>query len=86
MNTKYPQAPEVVAAVRSVVSSDDSSFLCTVCGVQVMKSEKSNQSATLQIDLRNLDIRQLKRIENLIIEIDLADAVAAISLATLNAE
>jgi hypothetical protein len=80
MTTKYPKNPEVIATLRSVNShGDDAVIGDKVAGFGVLQDEKGH-------GLLQLDVRNFKGGANLVIEIDLAEAVAAISLATLNAD
>jgi len=83
MNTKYEATPEVIATVRTIGEDKDYSIGDVVAGVSI---QSENGKAVAQIDLRNLDLRQSKDADHLIIEIELSEIIAAISFATLNAD
>lgn len=81
MNKKYKTNPEVIATCHTISNSgEDTHIGDRVTGIQVIQDGK-NQDGLVQID-----VRDLKSKVNLIIEIELPELMAAISLATLNAE
>lgn len=83
MNTRYPKAPELIATVRYIEKDDDDSLGDVVAGIQVLSD---SGKAIAQIDLRQIDLNPAKNSDNLLIEIELHELVAALSLATLNSE
>lgn len=81
MNAKYPNNPELIATLRAIDGNGDEDYLGDkLIGVQVQQ-DKRNRNGLVQID-----VRDFKRGTNLIIEIELPELAAALSLATLNAE
>jgi hypothetical protein len=81
MNTKYKNTPEIIASLRKITpAGDDIGLGDRVAGIQVVKTT-NNPTGTVQID-----VRDLQRNQNLIVEFELPELVAALSLATLNAE
>jgi hypothetical protein len=81
MNTKYKSNPELIAQLRTVdPDGADSHIGDRVAGIQVQQ-DKNNVAGLVQID-----VHDFKRNENLVIEIELPELMAALSLATLNAE
>jgi hypothetical protein len=81
MNTKYPNCPEVIANLRSVsIRGDDTEIGTRIVGIQILRGSR-NPNGTAQID-----IRDFKPGGNLIVEIELQELAAALSLATLHAD
>ncbi len=81
MNSKYQNCPELIASVREITShGDDVDIGDRVTGIRV-RIEGTNKPAIAQ-----LDVRDLRKNINLIIEIELSELVSALSLATLNAD
>jgi hypothetical protein len=81
MNTKYPKCPDVIADLRGVNrDGDDTGMGARIVGIQILRDSR-NQNSIAQID-----IRDFKPGENLIVEIELPELAAALSLATLHAE
>lgn len=82
---KYPQTPEALAECRSVTAKGEDIYHGKkVVGFSVVRHERNQSSGTLQIDVRDLNITSAKHGENLIIELDLADVMRAITSAALN--
>lgn len=81
MKTKYRTIPEVIAEVRTITGEEDEFVGDKVTGIQVRVDEDS--APTVQIDVRDFNS---KKSQNIILEIELSELVAAISVATLNAE
>lgn len=78
MNVRYSN-PEVIATIRTVnQDGDDVSQSDHVCGFGVF-SAGGDSTPILQ-----LDIRDFKKGNNLIVEIELSEAIQAISHATLH--
>lgn len=81
MNTKYKSCPELIATLRGVnEDGDDRPIGDKVTSIQVMR-DRGNPGGLVQIDVRGF-----KGAENLIIEIELPELMAALSVATLNSE
>lgn len=81
MNTRYKGRPEIISNVRILEDEGDEEYLGDkVTGIQVT-NELENGGAIVQIDVRGTETGK-----NLLIEFELAELVAAISFATLNAE
>lgn len=81
MNTKFKSCPEIIARLRTVSECGVDDYLGgKIVGVQVQQ-DKHNAAGIVQIDVRNF-----KRDTNLILEIELPELAAAISMATLNAQ
>ena len=81
MNSKYKNNPELIARLRLVnTDGEDNHIGDKVTGIQVQQ-DKANTAGLVQID-----VRDFKRNESLVIEIELPELMAAISLATLNAD
>lgn len=81
MNIKYKSCPEIIARIRIVdEEGDDCLSADKVTGIQV-RQDKHNEGGLVQID-----VRDYKRGENLIVEIELAELMAALTMATLNAD
>jgi hypothetical protein len=79
MNTKFPQTPEVIADVRTIDGNGNQGYLGDkVVGVQVNVTR--SKTGVVQLDIRDF------RNGNLVVEIELYELVAAISMATLNAD
>lgn len=80
MNIRYKN-PEVIAAVRIATEDGDDRMLGDkVCGFGVI-TEGADNTPVLQIDIRNF-----RGSKNLVFEIELSEAIQAISAATLNKE
>lgn len=78
MNIKYKDSPEIISSTRSVDEDGDETFYGDrVTGIQVIEEKGV---AMAQIDLRGFDKKG-----DLVIEIELAELVSALSLATFNA-
>lgn len=78
MNTRY-NMPEIIGNHRIVnQDGEDSNYCYSIVGIRALGNERS---AVLQID-----IQQFRVGKNLVIEFELHEIVAAISLATLRAE
>lgn len=81
MNTRYKDCPEIISTLREINSEgDDLGVGDRVMGVQV-RIEGKEKPAIVQLDVRNF-----KKQNNLILEVELSELVAAISVATLNAD
>ncbi len=81
MNTKYRNNPELIARLRTVNRvGDDIDLGEKVTGIQILQNDQ-NPNGVAQID-----VHDFKRGVNLLVEIELCELSAAISLATLNAE
>ena len=81
MNSKYKSNPEVIATLRMVTADgNDEPIGDKVTGIQVLQN-KQNSSGLVQIDVRDYKGRG-----SLVIEIELPELTAALSIATLNAE
>jgi len=81
VNTKHRNSPELIAQLRTVnQEGDDNSLGDKVTSIQILQN-KQNPNGLVQID-----VRDFKRGVNLIVEIELPELSAALSLATLNAE
>lgn len=81
MNTKYKTRPELISRVRTVTENgDDKPIGDKVTGIQI-QCDKQNPNGLVQID-----VREFKGSDNLIVEIELPELIAALSMATLNAE
>lgn len=79
MNSRYKKTPEVIASVKTIDKSGDESFIGDlVAGIQVVTSDDTA--------IAQLDLRSAKTGNNTVIEIELSELVAAISLATLHSE
>jgi hypothetical protein len=80
MNEKYKDCPELIATLREVTSvGDDNPIGDRVTGIQV-RVEKQ------RAPIVQLDVRDYRKRNSLVIEIELSELTAALSLATLNAE
>lgn len=77
MNSRYSTA-EIIGSVSGLKGEDSEYYGDRVVGVSV---EEVNG-----VPLAKLEVRELKKNESFEIEIELAELVAAISLATFNAE
>ncbi len=81
MNIKYQDCPEIISTIREVTpEGDDLPMGDRVTGIQV-RVEGKNKPAVAQLDLRDF-----KKRSSLVVEIELAELMAALSLATLNAD
>lgn len=81
MNSKYKECPEVISTLREITSEgDDCPIGDRVTGIQV-RVEGKNKPAQVQLDIRNF-----KKRSSLVVEIELTELVAALSLSTLNAD
>jgi hypothetical protein len=81
MNAKYKTCPEIIAQLRTVNrDGEDNQLGDKVTGIQV-KQDKNNDGGLVQID-----VRDFKRGENLVVEIELPELMAALAMATLNAD
>lgn len=81
MNTKYRNNPELIAQLRTVSQDGDENHLGDkVTSIQILQNKRNPDG------LAQIDVRDFKRGVNLIVEIELPELSAAISLATLNAE
>ena len=81
MNIKYKDCPELISTIREVTSDgDDLPMGDRVTGIQV-RVEGKNKPAVAQLDVRDFNKRR-----SLIVEIELSELMAALSLATLNAD
>ena len=81
MNKKYQSQPEVIASIRHVNQDGDERITGDRVTSLAVYQSKSQPEGFLQIDIRGMG-----RNENMLIEIELHEFVAALSLATLNAE
>ena len=81
MNSKHKECPELIANVREVTSEGDGMTIGDrVTGIQV-RVEGKDMPAVAQID-----VRDFRKRSSLVVEIELSELMAALSLATLNAE
>ena len=81
MNTKYSGSPELIARVRlNNLDGEDVYAESRITGIQVMQYKQS-LAGIVQID-----VRDFKKGTNLIVEMELPELMAALSVATLNAE
>lgn len=81
MNTKFKSCPEIIARLRTVSEDGVDDYLGDkIVGVQVQQ-DKHNAAGLVQID-----VRSFKRDINLILEIELPELAAEISMDTLNAQ
>jgi hypothetical protein len=81
MNIKYNDCPELISTIREVTpEGDDVPMGDRVTGIQV-RVEGKNKPAIAQ-----MDIRDYKKRSSLVIEIELSELMAALSVATLNAD
>lgn len=81
MNIKYKDCPEVISTVREITDKgNDLPIGDKVTGIQV-RIEGKNKPAVAQ-----LDVRDFKKQSSLVVEIELSELMAALSLATLNAD
>ena len=81
MNSKYEGQPELIAQLRTVnQDGEDNPLGDKVTSIQILQG-KQNKNGLVQ-----LDVRDFKKGVNLIVEIELPELVAALSLATLHAE
>ncbi len=85
MNMKYKATPELIATVRYVDEDGDDHYHGSgiITGVEV---REDNDCPIVQLDLRAIKIKQPKGSTHLVIEIELHELVAAISIATMNSE
>lgn len=76
---KYPANPELISSVKEVNGDgDDKIYPDLVTGISIQMGNG--------VGIAQLDLKGFKRNTNLIIEIELAELVAAISSASLNAD
>lgn len=81
MNSKYEGQPELISQLRTVnKDGEDNPLGDKVTSIQILQ-DKQNRNGLVQ-----LDVRDFKKGVNLIVEIELPELVAAISMATLNSE
>ena len=81
MNTKHKSTPELVATCRTVNTDGNDNYIGDkLVGIQI-EPRKAGETAVVQIDIRDFRAKT-----NLVVEIELAELVAAISQATLHAE
>lgn len=81
MNKKHKQTPEVIGTLRIIDKEGNDNYVGDkVIGIQV-QSPRSGE-AFVQFDIREMKSKN----GNLILEIELAELVSALSLATLKAE
>ena len=81
MNSKYKSNPEVIGTLKSINEDGDDTHLGDkVVGIQVQQN-RQNRDGLVQFDVRGF-----KGSTNLILEIELSELVAALSLATMNAD
>lgn len=81
MNSKYKDCPELIATVREVTSEgEDLPIGDRVTGIHVRVKGK-NKPAVAQ-----LDVRDFRKRSSIVVEIELSELMAALSLATLNAD
>jgi hypothetical protein len=78
MNSRFSNAPEVIGTVSEIIGDDEKTYGDKVIGVSVR--------VVNGVAVAKLDVRELKRSHWIEIEIELSELVAAVSLATLNAE
>ena len=77
MNTRYKDCPELIGTVRLIDGDGEEKYLGDkVVGIQV----NDDHDGLVQID-----VRSFKGNDNFVIEIELPELVAALSLATYNA-
>jgi hypothetical protein len=81
MNKKYKAQPEVISSIRYVNQNGDERIVGDRVTSLAAYQTKTQPDGYLQIDIRGMG-----RNENMLIEIELHELVAALSLATLNAE
>lgn len=80
MNSKHKSCPELISTIRRVSTDGDDQIIGDrVTGIQVYAPD--DKPAIVQID-----VRDFKNADNLIVEIELSEFVSALSLATLNTE
>jgi hypothetical protein len=80
MNTRYSASPELIASSRIVdQDGENTNVKDLVTSIEVRKVKEG--PAIVQIDMRGF-----KKNQNLVIEVELAELVAALSHATVNAE
>lgn len=78
MNIRYSN-PEVISKIRTInQDGDDIDISDKVCGFGVFTHEAR------KVPVLQLDIRDFKKGKNLIVEIELSEAIQAISHATLH--
>ncbi len=78
----YQNNPEIVAMCRTCdKDGNDGHIGDKVCGIQVFQ-ENNRPHGFIQFDLRDWN----KKSDNLVIEMDLPEFIAAVSRATLNAD
>lgn len=80
MNSQIKSNPELIASLRIVdKDANDQSVGDKITGIQVMQDD-GHPDGYVQID-----VRDFRRGDNLVIEIELPELMSALSLATLNA-
>jgi hypothetical protein len=78
VNVRYSN-PEVISKIRTInQDGDDIDISDKVCGFGVVIHDAR------KVPILQLDIRDFTKGKNLIVEIELSEAIQAISLATLN--
>ena len=78
---KYRAAPEIISNLRTVDGEGEDTYHGDrILAVEVKQDNDVNSDGTVE-----LDIRDFKRGQNLIVKLDLLDLQEALALATLNA-
>lgn len=83
MNTRYPETPEIISSVTYLENDEEGLIGDVVTGIHV---NSEDGKAVVKIDLRQIDLREAKNSDHLMVEIELHELIAALSLATLNAD
>jgi hypothetical protein len=80
MNVRYKHAPEVISSLKTINAQGEDAYLGDhVTAMDVLRSKTGGPG------IARIEIRNFKKEDCLIVEIELPELVAAISTATLNA-